>query len=268
VRVLHFTGIEDPSSVISYPLAVTGTRAFFNTGSNLVVLDLVTGETQVQANLRPLMVFASPVPGRFGFLEEVADDGMECGLLNPETMTREWQVHLGTEKKEGGAMGFSPVGRKVAFTPGKAGNPVIQVYEAGQPPKQVKVPVAKAEEINLGQVEFTRDGRSLLVVIASKVDGQEGPSLGIVELPLEGGPPRRTVLISGAEFDAEKVLGFFQFGLSHDGKTLAASSAYLPLTQDGFRPEDCALFIVDLVSTNRPVTKIPIPLPVGAGKMD
>jgi hypothetical protein len=268
VRLLHLAALRDPSSVISYPLAVTGTRAMFNSGSNLITLDLVTGEARTQTNRYPLMVFASPVPGRFGYMEQDEEEKVECGLLNPETMVREWRIQMDKEEGEKGFIGFSPVGRKAAFTPGKDGEPIIQLYEEGQPSKPVKVPAAEGEHIGLGQVEFARDGRSLFVVFESKVDDKTGPSLGIMELPLDGRPPKRTVLISGAGFDAKESVSAFQFGLSHDGKALAISSAYLALFHDSFRAEDCALFIVDLASDKRPVTKIPIPLPVGAGKFD
>jgi hypothetical protein len=63
----------------------------------------------------------------------------------------------------------------------------------------------------------------------------------------------------------DRTLSLFQFGLSHDGKALAVSSAYLAAANEKFRAQDCALFIVDLVSAKRPVTRIPIPLPGASG---
>ncbi len=268
VRLLDLAGIKESSSVVSYPLAITGTRAFFNSGSNLVTLDLVTGETWVQTNRHPLMVFASPVSGRFGFMEEVEKDRIDWGLLNPETMTKEWRIPIEGAREGEAGFAFSPVGRKVALVQDKSAAPAVQVYEEGQPAKSVPAPVAEEEALKLSQVEFSRDGRSLFVAYESRVEGKTGHSLGIIELPLDGRPPRRTVLISGAELDAERSLPSFQFGLSHDGKALAVSSTYLALFDKGFRAEDCALFIVDLASDKRPVTKIPIPLPVGVGRFD
>ena len=267
VRLLHLAGMKDASSFAYYPLPMAGTRAFVNTESNTFTLDLTTGETRVRTNSHPLMLFASPVPGRFGFMEQVGDDQIECGMLNPETMNQDWKVRLEDNKSAGETfMAFSPVGKKVVFSPEK-GKPVLQVYEEGQSPKLVPVPAAETDEMGLGLVEFSADGRSLVVAFQSKAEGKPGSTFGIIELPLDGRPPTRTDLIRGAEIDKEKSLVFFQFGLSHDGKALAVSSAYLAAANEKFRAEDCALFIVDLASAKRTVAKVPIPLPVGGGAL-
>ena len=268
VRLLHLGGLKDPSFFAYYPLPMVGTRAFVNTESNIITtLDLLTGDTRVRTNSHLLMLFASPVPGRFGFVEQVSDERLECGMLDPETMTKEWRVGLGEKKLDNCSCpaAFSPVGKKAVFSPEEGGEPVLQLYEEGQSPKPVSVPVAETEQLELGQVAFSPDGRSLVVAFASEAEGKTGHSLGIIELPLDGRPPRRTVLISGAEIEKEKSLGFFQFGLSHDGKALAVSSVYLAVANKTFRAEDCALFIVDLASAERTVAKIPIPLPAGRG---
>ncbi len=78
--------------------------------------------------------------------------------------------------------------------------------------------------------------------------------------------PRRTILIHNALLDTHNSnslhpVSFFEFGLSHDGKALAVSSAGLALSAPKMLPEDCALFIVDLAHPAHKVTKIPIPLP-------
>ncbi len=268
VRLLHWAGFKEASDFTFYPLPVVGTRLFWNTESNTITLDLLTGETQVRTNIHPLLLFASLVPGRFGFVEQLSDERIECGMLNPETMTREWRVQIENNKSVGGAFrAFSPVGKKVVFSPEEGGEPVLQLYEEGQSPKLVPVPAAKTEHLELGQVEFSPDGRSLVVAFQSEVEGKTGHSFGIIELPLDGRSPKRTVLISEAKIKIEKYqsLAFFQFGLSHDGKALAVSSAYLAAASENFRAEDCALFIVDLASAKRPVTRIPIPLPAGGG---
>ena len=92
VRLLHLGGLKDSSEITLFPLALVGTRAFLNAESNIITLDLLTGETRVLTNTQTLTVYASPVPGRFGFMAPIAGDRMECGLLNPETMTKEWRV--------------------------------------------------------------------------------------------------------------------------------------------------------------------------------
>jgi WD40-like Beta Propeller Repeat len=268
VRLMHLTGLKDCGVCLHYPLPMVGTRAYVNAGSNIITLDLLTGETQVRTNGQELVVFASSVPGRLGFMAEIAEDRIECGLLNPETLTKEWRVEV-EQKKDGGDgfFAFSPVGRKVVFTPDRGKEPVLTIYEEGKPARSVPVPVTEEEQLSLGQVTFSPDGRSLFVAFEAETEGKDGKSLGVVELPLDGSPARRTVLVSGAKLTHDQSVAFFQFGLSHDGKALAVSSAYEAVANEGFRAEDCALFIVDLASARRAVTKISIPLPVGCGSL-
>jgi hypothetical protein len=55
-----------------------------------------------------------------------------------------------------------------------------------------------------------------------------------------------------------------QVDVSHDGKTLAAASTYLQMSsgskvQRRLKPEDVALYFIDLSRPDRKVTKVPIP---------
>ena len=268
VRLFSVGGEKKNTHSFFYPLAIMGTRAFVNRGEAIVALDLVTGETEVQTNNCELAVYCSPVPGRFGFIEALKTNQFECGLLEPKTMKKDWRVQLKIEHHIDNIdsisasfhfFAFSPVGRKVAFTGLNEDTRSVQVYEAGQPPKALAIPAGREEEIDVGQVEFARDGRALFVAFQSRSGSNSGQCLGIFELPLDGRPPVRMELIRGTKSLDVTV---FQFGLSHDGKALAVSSAYSAIDKD----EDYALFIIDLASAKRPVTKIPIPLPTDAGK--
>ena len=74
------------------------------------------------------------------------------------------------------------------------------------------------------------------------------------------GPARETLLVPACQLNDEHSDGFlFQVGLSHDGKTAAVASTYVASASKQFKPEDCALFLVDLSDPNRKVTKVPIP---------
>ena len=83
-----------------------------------------------------------------------------------------------------------------------------------------------------------------------------------MEIPLNDAPVRRTVLIKTTGLKDDSAALYFQAGFSHDGKTAALASTYLTCDNKDFKPEDCALFLVDLSDANRKVTKVPIPLPV------
>jgi hypothetical protein len=54
---------------------------------------------------------------------------------------------------------------------------------------------------------------------------------------------------------------YFQGAISHDGKAAAVASTYLACGDKGLKPDDCALFLVDLKDPNRKVTRVPIPMP-------
>jgi hypothetical protein len=92
-------------------------------------------------------------------------------------------------------------------------------------------------------------------------EGTNTASFGLLEIPLESGPLRDTVLIRDAEVERDMAPACFQIDVSHDGRTAAVSSAYLACLNDDFRPEDCALFLVDLTDPKRKVTKVSIPMP-------
>jgi len=267
LRLLHLKDVEY-GGVISYPLPIVGNRVYVNSDSNtLTSLDLVTGQCRLHTNPEQLAVYVSPVPDRLGFLAKVGADKLECGLLNPATMTKEWRMELEEDTACNCFFAFSPAGRKVVFTPEENAEPVLKLYEEGKPPKPVPVPRAKEEELTLGQVAFSKDGNALLAAFRLKTEGRKGQSLGIVEVPLDGNPARRTVLIKEAELEHDQTLQFFQFGLSHDGKALAVSSAYVAAANPDLGAEDCALFILDLADPNRKVTKVAIPRPFDCGRI-
>jgi hypothetical protein len=53
-----------------------------------------------------------------------------------------------------------------------------------------------------------------------------------------------------------------QPSLSHDGRTWAISSAWLGASKkSALRPEDCALFLVQVDRSRPKLTKVPIALP-------
>jgi hypothetical protein len=95
----------------------------------------------------------------------------------------------------------------------------------------------------------------------SQAEAATNVSFGLLEIPLNGGSARRTMLLSGVgKRDDDSVL-YFQIGLSNDGKTAAVASTYLAGDDEEFKADDCALFLIDLADPQRKVTKVRIPLP-------
>jgi hypothetical protein len=91
-----------------------------------------------------------------------------------------------------------------------------------------------------------------------------GPSeFGVAELPLDGASPRYTPLLS-ATINKDDSGGVFQLDPSHDQRTIAAASTFLGISggsRSRMKPEDCALYLVDLSRADRRVTKVPVAVP-------
>ena len=84
---------------------------------------------------------------------------------------------------------------------------------------------------------------------------------GLMEIPLGDAPLREIKLLETEHASDDMMSLYFQVALSHDGKTAALASTYLAFDEEKFAAESCALFLVDLGSSERKVTKVPIPLP-------
>ena len=85
--------------------------------------------------------------------------------------------------------------------------------------------------------------------------------LGVLELSLSGEVLHEIPFLwlegkEDKETKMDDVMPFFQIALSPDGKVMAASTALFDL-----KKEDRALFLADLESPERKVTKISVPVP-------
>jgi hypothetical protein len=138
------------------------------------------------------------------------------------------------------------------------------LLEEGKSPRDLLLPVTETESLELGYCAFSPKGDVLFASFTLQTNGGPATAFGFVEVPLDGSTPRRTLLIQNASIsdsDKRNANTFFEFGLSHDGKTLAVSSTGVALVSPEMKTEDCALFLVDLSQPSRKVTKVAIPLP-------
>jgi hypothetical protein len=112
-----------------------------------------------------------------------------------------------------------------------------------------------------GMPLWSLDGESLYYTYHEPLDDQHS-RYGILELPIDGSAPRLLPLLVARASDS-----LMPLDVSHDGRTLATVSTYLQTSsgklaqgkQPNLRPEDLALFLVDLATARRTVTRIPIP---------
>jgi hypothetical protein len=257
VRTFHLDGLGKAAGVYAAPFPLIGTRVFVNGASEIVSLDVVTGEMERRPCEEDFHLLPAPLTNRLAFLCET-NEVFACGFLDPASLKREWQL-VGTNTQETVDIAFSPAGRKVAFL--HESPPSVAICEVDKAPRRISLPADDKETLRLGNAVFSPRGDGIFVSFALEVEGTEGVSFGYLEISLGEGPPKRTTLMQKIvlESDREQAARFFQIGLSHDGQAVAVSSAPVALIAKNFPAEQNNLFIVD-VPTGK-VVKVPIPLP-------
>ena len=268
IKLFSLGNMADGVESLIMPLPVVGDRVFvMQSHQEINRLDLKTGVRTLHRLGDDKSLFSLyPAPADKGvfYLEERDEPKGRCvfGRLDPDSFALIPSVTFTNEPDNGSFFAYDPLGQRVAFVEkGPAGGPQLVVLERDKPAFTRPLDF-KAAEMELGNIVFTRQGDALLASFDKKPAGQDGLSLGLLEIPLRAGPVRETTLIPALQTTEKGAASYFQVGVSHDGKTAAAASTYLACQEtDNFKPEDCALFLVDLSDAKRKVTKVPISLP-------
>jgi len=188
------------------------------------------------------------------------DDAYELGRLDPEKLTRTPLLQL-KEKDCGEPSGFmtlNSTGNRIALTAKLEHAQRILLIRGNALEKTI--PVAEKDiKIQLGNAEWSLDEKTMFVAFAKDLDKDSLWQYGVLEVPLDGGNVREIPLFTGKEGNNGGLV-LFQIALSADGRRIAATSACLG-ADNGIKPEDNALYLIDLSSTKRNVTRIAIPMP-------
>jgi hypothetical protein len=126
------------------------------------------------------------------------------------------------------------------------------------------IPVgAKGRRINMGNLEWSTDEKSLFATFAERLDDEEdNAQFGVIEVPLDGGSTHEIPLFTGKLDNNEDGLFCFQIALSPDGRKIAASSlSFISDSDEALKPQDRALYLVDISRPQWEVTKVPMPPP-------
>lgn len=250
---------DDAVTALEFPIALSGTKVFLNDEHNLTRVDWVTGEVLVKTN------GVAALPGGDGKTiigyRELTNNVGEFGVIDPETLAFQPQLTLTNQSDEGTFPAFNPREHEVMLVSGQGTNQELQILRNGtqtfsrlitRPGFEVKV---AGPWLDLGP---NKD--RVFTAYTSQADGQTNCEYGLLEIPLNENPPRFTPLFQVQSGDINSLLA--QPSLSHDGRTWAISSAWLAgKDKSALRPEDCALFLVQLDSNPPKITKVPIPLP-------
>ncbi|HLP78416.1 MAG TPA: hypothetical protein VK327_16045 [Candidatus Paceibacterota bacterium] len=266
VRQLLIPKSEVEDGLLVWPLHMVGSKVFLN-GKNhsLVAVDMVTGATRSNEFTNDVMLW-SDAQGKTLFALTEPDNKSTNGVfgrIDPETLALQPQMEFSTAlMPEGGTIAVSTDGERLCFF-GKlehGTNLELRVFRGG------KLEFSRTVESDERKIFFgtfgalSPKGDCLYTSFARRESGAKNSEYGLLEIPLKNDPARWTTLARATKGDDADAL-FFQGGLSHDGRTWAVSSAYLWAANESFAASDCALFLVDLSSRDRKVTKVPIPTP-------
>jgi hypothetical protein len=190
------------------------------------------------------------------------DDAFELGRLDTEKLARTTILQL-REKDCGELSGFMTPNRtasRFALTAKLEGAQRILLIRGNALEKTIPV-TEKDIEIQLGNAEWSLDDATLFVTFAKDLNKDHLWQYGVLEVSIDGGSIREIPLFTVK--NGKDGLVIFQIALSADGRRIAATSAFLSADNE-IQPNDNALYLIDLGSSKRNVTKVPIPLPPGS----
>ncbi len=264
VRHFSLDAGDDAEACLVYPFAVVGSQLFLNgDGRNPLRLDLATGETAGGGKTtNEICVLPSPDGKAFIGFREVKGGDTEVGTFDPQTGQFNPLVRTGTNVAEGTLPVFDPADGRLIFISQTGDTLQLQVVKNGQ--TEFTRPLARdGVKLQTGVLlDLTPDGKTVLTAYCAVPQAKTNAEYGLLEIPLSTAPLRFTPLFrAGQDKDAGAALVYAQASLSHDGKTWAIGTACLYLVDESLKPENCALFLVDLSKSSRPVTKVPIQVP-------
>ena len=250
-------------------IPVAGKYAFIReSGKEVLRLDLETGarvQHEFKEEKSDLSLF--PAPADRGVFYVCERDPMVFGRLDPETFQMTPSMSFTNKTVDGSFFAYDEQGKHIAFVEDTESGPRLVVLEGGRTIFTRPLAV-KEKELSFGNAVFSPKGNALLAGYQLQDASKTNSSFGLMEIPLSDAPIRRTPLIPSVNTTESYSALYFQIGVSHDGKTAAVASTYLAFAAKDFKPEDCALFFVDLRDAKRKVTKLPIPLPAHLPSMN
>jgi hypothetical protein len=238
------------------PLPVVGNNQFLASKSDLLRVNLETGETlKVTDNDKQDYIFLKG-PGSQVFYAvpkgvNEEDKVLEIGRLDTETLARIPLIELKPKKGQE----FNPFlsaarnGNRLALTGQYQDELQILIYRGLALEKTLSV-ATKGSGIELGNTEWSSDEKTIYAAFCRKLDDEDKIQWGVLGVPVNGDPIHETVLFAG--IDKEDDIRTFQLDLSPDGRRIAATSAR-------HNSEDQALYLIDVSSAEWAVTKIPAP---------
>jgi hypothetical protein len=264
-RILWVEGAKKASiSLMVGPPLLNGCLYFG--GEGIRRLNLETGEIRSSEHEKEIYVQNYKAQLYYIGNSDEDSDPIEVGRVNPDTLECSPLVTLKKEEygEVGAFIGFSPDGSRLALTSTKE-NQQSLIIIAGKTVERTLPLGLDKDALRLGNLQWAADGKSIYAASSRSLADKDQFELGITEVSLEQKPLRHTGLVKSNKEKAEELPPYFQIVLSPDGKTLAVSSAYPMQEQHGVENVaedfDRALFLVDMTSPQRTVTRVRLPAP-------
>jgi hypothetical protein len=122
------------------------------------------------------------------------------------------------------------------------------------------IPVGpKGRKIQIGNLALSPDEKSIFAAFIKKLDEAGTDQFGVMEVPLNGENTREIALFTEDLNKDENGELAFRIALSPDGRKIAASSLSF-ISDSELKPQDRALYLVDISRPQWKVTKIQVPL--------
>jgi hypothetical protein len=264
VRNYTLTDMKDVGASLQFPFAIAGHQLFLNLDkADPTRVDLMTGAIIAgQSNLNAVLVL--PMPGGkqlIGLLPNPTNENIvSVGTYDPET--RHFQ-HIRTLPEVAGDCPlpyFNPASGQTLRLIKTNSQIRLQVFQ------EDKLTLERPLELPGGHVQASQlpdvspNGRTAYLAACVVTETKTNSTYGLLEVPLTDAPLRFTPLFQANVSDDGDLL-LAQPALAHDGRTWAICSSYIYQQNASLRPEDCALFLVDVSKAKRPVTKVPVPVP-------
>jgi hypothetical protein len=260
-KVFRLPDIKDAAMRLQMPLSVVGDNLLFMAEDKTVGrINLRTGAIAAhEFDDAKKEISLYPIPDGVLYAEEQDQRGAVWGRLDPNTFGRTPIMTITNDLAEKTFIAYDAQGKTVAVVEKTEDAERLVVLREG---KLIfsRALGPKGQKQVFGSAGFSPKGDMVWATFGRDKDTNT-VSYGLMEIPLSDAAIRETILIPSAP-TADDAAGFyFQGNISHDGKTFAVASTFLACTKKEFKPEDCALFLVDLNDPNRKVTRIPIAMP-------
>lgn len=262
VRSFRIAAMKDPGVSLVTPLATSGDRLYLKSRSDTIDrLDLRTGQItthKVEEHFSDLTLYPAP-QGHGLFYVVSTNNAIEFGRLDPDEFTFTHLATITNQMPDGGFLAYNQAGTQVAFLEKDGDTLRCALMEKGKVRFSRTLP--SKQPLKFGNAILSPKGDRVWAAFTRESGKTNRIACGVMEIPLSQAPVREKVLIPDIPSGDETEALYWQVGISHDGKTAAISSTYLAASAEDFKPEDSALFIVDMNTSDWKVTKVPISLP-------